>query len=260
MANPPSEAKIPLQGKSVLITRPRESRELRDDLTEKLQSWGAEVLFQPAIVISDPPDWRPLDNVLARLYEFDWLVFSSGNGVRYFFERLLLSGGDARNLVNVKIAAIGPTTAEELKKYHLQAALVPTEFCAEALADALAGEAVGRRFLLVRASRGREVLAERLTAAGANVEQVVAYTSSDIVHPDAAIATRFAAGGIDWVTVSSSSIARALARVFGENLRRTKLASISPITSATLRELGFEPATEAREFTAAGLAEAILQS
>ena len=185
-------------------------------------------------------------------------MFSSVNGARYFFDRLFLSGGDARRLSNVKIAAIGPTTAEELKKFSLHADLVPGEFRAEALADALAAEAARRNFLLVRASRGREVLAEQLTAAGANVEQVVAYTSSDIEQPDDTIASRLAAGNIDWITVTSSSIARSLARLFGENLRRAKLASISPVTSATLRELGFEPAAEAKIFTAAGLAETIL--
>jgi uroporphyrinogen III methyltransferase/synthase len=145
-----------------------------------------------------------------------------------------------------------------LGNYHLQANLTPSEFRAEALADALAAEAAGRRFLLIRASRGREVLAEQLIAAGASVEQAVAYASSDVEQPDEAISARLAAGNIDWITVSSSSIARSLARLFGENLRRAKLASISPVTSATLGELGFEPAAEAKEFTAGGLAEAIL--
>ncbi|MCC6124427.1 MAG: uroporphyrinogen-III C-methyltransferase [Pirellulales bacterium] len=275
----------PLFGKSVLITRPRESRlgdwsifrredtadnfdfprimdlspSPRDEMTENLRAWGAEVLFQSAIAISAPLDWGPLDRALARLEEFDWLVFSSMNGVRYFLERLLHGGGDARRLGKAKIAAIGPSTAEELKNCRLRADLVPGEFRAEALADALCAEAAGRRFLLIRASRGREVLAEQLAAAGATVEQVVAYSSIDVERPDEAVAARLAAGGIDWITVSSSSIARSLAKLFGENLRRTKLASISPVTSATLRELGFEPAVEARQFTAIGLAEAILE-
>ena len=250
----------PLFGKSVLITRPRENREMRDHLTDKLRESGAEVLYQPAIVISDPPDWQLLDDAIARLPELDWLVFSSVNGVRYFFDRLLQNGGDARRLGNVKIAAIGPTTADELKQYSLRADVVPTEFRAEALADALAGKAARRNFLLIRASRGREVLAEQLTAAGANVEQAVAYASSDVEQPDEAIAARLAAGKIDWITVTSSSIARSLAKLFGENLRRAKIASISPVTSATLRELGFEPVAEARVFTAEGLAEAILEN
>jgi uroporphyrinogen III methyltransferase/synthase len=247
----------PLVGTTVLATRP--SALTHDDLTDQLRRLGAEVLSQPAIVIGEPADWRPLDEALARVGNFDWIVFSSVNGVSYFFRRLLETGRDARHLSRAKLAAIGPTTAQELERYHLRADLVPGEFRAEALADALAEKAAGRRFLLIRASRGREVLAERLSAAGAAVEQVVAYSSRDVEQPDASIAARLAAGEIDWITVSSSSIARSLAQLFGECLRRAKLASISPVTSVTLRELGFSPAAEATTFTAAGLVEAILR-
>jgi uroporphyrinogen III methyltransferase / synthase len=238
---------------------PRPPGPPHDDLTEQLHRLGAEVLSQPAIVVGEPDDWQPLDEAIARLGDFDWIVFSSVNGVSYFFKRLLESGRDARHLGRARLAAIGPTTAQGLERYHLRADLVPDEFRAEALADALAANAAGRRFLLIRASRGREVLAERLSAAGAAVEQVVAYSSRDVDEPDASLAARLAAGEIDWITVSSSSIARSLANLFGENLRLAKLASISPVTSATLRELSFEPAAEATTFTAAGLVDAILR-
>ena len=136
--------------------------------------------------------------------------------------------------------------------------LVPEQFRAEALAEALAHEAPGRRFLLARASRGREVLAEQLTAAGATVEQIVVYTSTDVEEPDPAVAALLRAGRIDWITVTSSAIARSLVRLFGEDLRRAKLASISPITSGVLRELGHQPAAEAAEYTIAGLVAAIV--
>ena len=116
----------------------------------------------------------------------------------------------------------------------------------------------GKRFLLARASRGREVLAERLTAAGAQVEQIVVYTSTDVERPEAEIAAMLRAGRIGWITVTSSAIARSLARLFGDDLRRAKLASISPITSGVLRELGYQPAAEAAEYTLAGLAAAIV--
>jgi uroporphyrinogen III methyltransferase / synthase len=136
---------------------------------------------------------------------------------------------------------------------------VPDEFRAESVAEALAPTAAGRRFLLIRASRGREALAEGLTAAGAIVEQAVAYSSGDVKLPDEVIAARLAVCGIDWITVSSSAIARSLAKLFGDNLRKAKLASISPVTSGAIKKLGFEPAAEAKEYTAAGLAKAILQ-
>ena len=209
------------------------------------------------IRISDPPDWRPVDSVLDRLDEFDWIVFSSANGVQYFIERLLKIGGDFGQLRRAKLAAIGPATSNALLRHRLLADVIPPEFRAESLADALAGQASGKRFLLVCASRGREILAEQLRSAGAIVEQVVAYTSSDVDMPDPDIAAKLAARKIDWITVTSSSIARSLTALFGEKLRQSKLASISPVTSTTLRELGYEPAVEAAEYTMPGLAAAI---
>src|SRR5205814_8047142 len=123
--------------------------------------------------------------------------------------------------------------------------------------ESLRGGAAGKRFLLVRASRGREVLAEHLTAAGGVVEQIVVYESVDVDTADVEITAKMAAGGIDWTTVTSSAIARSLVRLFGDSLNKTKLVSISPITSATLRELGYEPATEAKEYTMDGVVEVL---
>ena len=171
-------------------------------------------------------------------------------------DRLKRAGHWAR-LGGVKLAAIGPGTADELARYKLEANLVPEQFRAEALAEALAREAPGQRFLLARASRGREILAEQLSAAGALVEQIVVYSSVDVERADPAVAALLGAGRIDWITVTSSAIARSLAALFGEDLRRAKLASLSPVTSGVLRELGYEPAVEAAEYTMAGLAVAI---
>jgi len=260
-----------LFGQRVLLTRPRDQV---GPLCERLEELGAEVLVQPAIRIGDPPDWAPVDAALARLDQYDWLVFSSANGVCYLLERLFHRGGDLRRLGQVRLAAIGPATAEELRRYHLQADVVPGEYRAEALADELvgrcgsvrstAGPTVGStatpRFLLARASRGREVLAEQLTAAGAAVEQIVVYSSTDVEQAEEEVAAAMSAGRIDWVTVTSSAIARSLVAMFGEQLRGCKLASISPITSETLRQLGHEPAAEATEYTTEGLVEAILAS
>jgi uroporphyrinogen III methyltransferase / synthase len=251
----------PLQGTRVLVTRPAPENDLSppDPLVEQLRQLGAEVMVQPAIRIGPPPDWRPVDAALARLDEFDWLVFSSANGVRY----LLKKGTQLffrKRAASPFLAAIGPGTADELTRYGLHADLVPPQFRAESLAEVLAPQALGKRFLLVRASRGREVLAERLTAAGALVEQIVVYTNADVEQPDPKIAALLRAGQIDWITVTSSTIARSLVRLFGEDLRRAKLASISPITSGTLRELGHQPAVEAGEYTLAGLVSAMTGS
>lgn len=249
--------KRPLFGQRVLVTRPGDQA---GPLADLLADLGAEVLIQPAIRISEPPDWRPVDEALERLPSYDWLVFSSSNGVASLLNRLLAGGSDLRRLGSVRLAAIGPGTADALAAFHLRADLIPDEFRAESLAAALAVEASGKRFLLARASRGREVLAEQLRSAGAVVDQVVVYSSTDVDVADEQVAQRLAAGEIQWLTVTSSAIARSLAGLFGEDLRKTRLASISPITSATLRELGYEPAVEAREYTIPGVVEAIMQA
>lgn len=246
----------PLAGRRVLLTRPRRQSE---GLWRQLHELGAEVLAQPAIEIGPPADWAPVDAALAHVEDYQWLVFSSSNGVRALFERLQFLRGDLRAVARVKLAAIGPGTAEELARYELHADLVPDEHRAETLAEALATQPPGTRFLLARASRGREVLAEQLTAAGAIVEQVVVYSSADVVAPDAAVAQTLESGRIDWITVTSSAIARSLVRLFGPALGRARLASISPITSQTLRELGWTPTVEAREYTMDGLVEAVLK-
>jgi uroporphyrinogen III methyltransferase/synthase len=214
--------------------------------------------MQPVIEITEPEDWRPVDSVISRRGEFDWLVFSSSNGVRYFLKRLFDAGHDLRRLGGAKLAAIGPATGDALAEYHLQADLRPDEYRAEALAEALAPLARGRRVLLARASRGRETLSESLAAAGAIVEQAVVYESTDIAAPDSDILETLAAGRIDWTTVTSSAIARSLVRLFGEALRRTQLAAISPITAEVLTELDHQPAVIADDYTAAGIVSAIL--
>jgi uroporphyrinogen III methyltransferase / synthase len=250
--------KMPLTGVRVMATRPVVLG-ISDPLVEQLGQLGAELILQPAIRIQPPADWKPIDDALARLQQFDWLVFSSANGVRYLLDRARQRIGTASFPGRVKLAAIGPGTTDELARHGLHADLVPEQFRAESLAESLAAEASGRQFLLARASRGREVLAEQLTAAGANVEQIVAYTSTDVEQPDPSVAELLSGGRIDWITVTSSAIARSLVKLFGENLHRAKLASISPITSATLRESGYEPAAEADPYTMAGLVEAIVR-
>lgn len=246
---------LSLSGVCVLVTRPREQAA---QLRVRLEELGASVLLQPSIRIDSPANWWDVDRTLARLDEFHWLVFSSTNGVEYLLRRLEATGGDLRRLERLQLAAIGPGTAEELSRWHLKADLMPEEYRAESLAEALTPLASGKRILLARASRGREVLAEMLTAAGGLVEQVVVYTSTDVEQLEPEVASALAAGQIDWITVTSSSIARWLVARLGETLRRTRLVSISPVTSGVLRQLGHEPAAEAAEYTMEGVVRAIL--
>jgi uroporphyrinogen III methyltransferase/synthase len=245
-----------LFGRRILVTRPESQA---GKLAELLEDLGADVLQQPAIEISPPADWALVDRAVHRLHEFAWLVFSSANGVRFFLDRLLAVGRDLRSFGSCRIAVIGPGTADELLRYHLRADLQPATYRAEALADELAKSAGGSCFLLVRASRGREVLAERLVAAGGRVEQIVAYRSTDTATPHPDIAARWAAGEIDYITVTSSAIARSLVHLFGERPPRGNLVSISPVTSETLRELGWEANVEAASYTMQGVVDAIVQ-
>jgi uroporphyrinogen III methyltransferase/synthase len=226
-------------------------------MCRQLAELGADCLLQPAIAIEPPDDWSPVDRALEQLPEFDWIVFSSANGVRGLLDRLCELHGDLRLLGGVRLAAIGPRTADELGKYHLRADVQPDAFRAEALADALSSDAVGNRFLLCRASRGREVLAEQLQAAGAEIHQIVVYESRDVTSPDDQTADALADGKIDWITVTSSAIARSIVAMFGNGLHKSRLASISPVTSATLSELGFPPHAEATEYTTAGVIDAM---
>jgi uroporphyrinogen III methyltransferase/synthase len=246
----------PLCGARVLVTRPRDQA---GKLVDLLEEQGAEVLLHPAIEIDAPDDWGPVDRVLARLAEFDWIAFSSANGVAWFFRRLLETGRDARALGRLKLAAIGPGTADALADFQLRTDLVPDSFRAESLAEALSRQAAGRRVLLARASRGREIVADQLRDAGACVEQIVVYHSTDVPQPDARIAALLSEGAIDWVTVTSSAIAHSLVRLFGDALRRSRLASLSPVTSETLSTLGFPPAAEADRYTMSGLVESIIR-
>ena len=245
----------PLVGRIVLVTRPARQA---DSLVDRLADLGAAVLAQPAIEIGPPPDWAPVDAAIEKIDAFDWMVFSSANGVHSFLQRLGHGGRDLRALGPVKLAAIGPATAETLAEYHLHADVQPADYRAEALAESLAPQARGQQFLLVRASRGREVLAEMLTAAGAAISQVVAYESRDAAEPDADVAAALAAGQIHWITVTSSAIARSLVRLFGSDLAKAKLAAISPITAGVLAEAGFPAAAVAEQYTTDGLIDAIL--
>jgi len=246
-----------LFGQTVLVTRPRHQAET---LCDRFSRLGARVLVQPTIEIRPCIDWGPVDDALTKMDEYDWLVFSSVNGVEYLLHRLFELGRDLRSLGRVRLAAIGSGTAEALAARHLKADLVPNEFRAEALAESLAPHVADRRVLLARASRGREVLAERLEQAGASVSQVVVYESTDVERLEPQVEEALSTHQIDWVTITSSAIARSAVHLMGDHLGSTKLVSISPITSDALRSLGCEPSAEATEYTMDGVVDAVLQA
>ena len=253
----------PLFGHRVLVTRPRHQA---GPMMRRLELLGAVPVLMPTVEIRDPSDFGPLDAVLDRFREhaFDWVVFTSSNGVHAFVRRLLARGRDVRDFGGVKLAAIGPKTADALRSYHLTPDVVPTEFIAESLAAALAKEVTGQRVLLARANRGREVLRDELSKVAA-VEQVTVYEQADAVDPDSAAVDALRRGEIGFVTLSSSNVARSLARVFDDTVRgridrgEIKLVAISPETGRAVRELGYPVAAEADVYTADGLIDAVVR-
>jgi uroporphyrinogen III methyltransferase/synthase len=250
----------PLFGKAVLVTRPRHQA---GDMVHQIEELGGEVVVLPAVEIYPADDFGPLDRALAQLPAYHWLAFTSSNGVHAFLGRLRQSGRDLRALGGVKLAAIGPATAEALRGYHLEPDLVPAEFNSEGLAAALRERVAGQRVLLARADRGLDLLREELSKVAA-VDQVAVYRQKDAEFDGGQEAlARLGRGEIDFVSLTSSNIARALLGALGSDARRqvesgrTKLVSISPRTSAAAREVGWPVAAEATEYTTAGVVAAM---
>jgi uroporphyrinogen III methyltransferase/synthase len=251
----------PLFGKRVLVTRPRQQAA---DFVRKLELLGAVPFVLPAVEILPPEDWTEVDARLARLDSYDWLVFTSVNGVQSFLGRLREIGRDIRSLSGLKLAAIGPGTAEALRAYHLEADLVPDEFRSESLAAALAKEAQGKRILLARADRGRDVLRTELTKV-AEVDQVTVYRQMEAVPSDGPVHDGLRRGEIDFVTLTSANVARMVLRSLDEISKERahagdlRLVTISPVTSAAVIDMGYPVAAEARVYTTDGMIEALLE-
>ncbi len=250
--------KLPLFGKRIVVTRAAgQAREL----SGRLAALGAEAIELPVISLVAPEDARPLDEAISRLEHFDWIVFTSVNGVRFFLERLDASDGDLRRL-RAKLCAIGPVTRKAIEALHLKVDLMPDEFVAESVAGAFAREPMrGARVLLPRAEAARELLPEALRAMGAEVEVVAAYRNA---IPDGAAGRAralFGEGAVkpDWVTFTSGSTVANFLAVAGERaLEGVRRASIGPVTTAALRARGIAPDAEAREYTIDGLVEALV--
>jgi uroporphyrinogen III methyltransferase/synthase len=250
----------PLFGKRVLVARPRHQA---GDMVRRLEELGAVPVVLPAVEVREPADWSAVDRALADLPGYDWLVFTSANGVHALLRRLRQTGRDLRALGGVRLAVIGPGTAEALRGYHLEPDLMPEAFTSEALAAALKAQAAGRRILLARADRGRDVLRQDLSAV-ARVDQVAVYSQVDAVEASGEMLGQLGRGEVHYVALTSSNIARALLRGLDGAARRrieageVRLVSISPVSSAAVRELGLPVAAEAAEYTAAGVVAALV--
>jgi uroporphyrinogen-III synthase len=247
----------PLRGVRILVTR---AQAQAAELTSLLSAQGAEVIEVPTIEIRPPASYAALDAALCHIAQYDWLVLTSASAVRALFDRL----GEAKiapdKLRALSIAAIGPVTRKAIEEQGLAVAVMPERYVAESVVDALRDRVRGRRVLLVRAKIARDVIPAELRKAGAEVgiaeayETVVPVDAGDRLHE--ALAAR-----PQVITFTSSSTARHLVSLLSGDTKRLDgitLASIGPVTSQTLRELGLRVEVEAREHTMAGLTRAIV--
>jgi uroporphyrinogen-III synthase len=250
--------KSPLAGRRILITR---ARRQAGSLARLLRQQGAKVMQVPAIEIRPPQSFHPLDGALKSLPGYDWLILTSVNGVEALFARMAKCHVRFADRERPKIAAIGPATKRAIEEAGLKVSVMPREYVAESVVRELRAKVRGKRVLLVRAKVARDVIPRELRRAGARVDVVEAYET--VVPKDSARklhAILRAKRKPDAVTFTSSSTARNFMALVGTktSLRGIALASIGPVTSATLRELGLRPTIEAREYTMAGLVKAIV--
>ncbi len=251
--------RLPLFGKRIVTTRTRDQATV---LKEAIEELGAEAIEIPAIEIRDPQSWQPLDEAIGRLEKFDYLVFTSANGVKKFLGRLQVCGRDVRDLKGVQIGAIGPGTAAELAKTGIRIEILPKEYRAEGLIEFFKDLDIrGKAFLIPRAKVARDILPIALMNRGAHVEVVEAY---ETVRP------QFVPGELerkltpqpDAIAFTSSSTVTNFLRLLDDHrlhdaLTGTAIASIGPITSDTIRKHGLKVSIEAAESTIVGLVEAL---
>ena len=251
----------PLFGKRIVVTR---ARDQASDLVKALSELGAECLECPTIQVAPPDDTGPLERAIAELNAFDWIVFTSVNGVSCFFERLFGVGRDVRALGHLRTAAIGPATAERLKSFGLASDLMPENYRAESIIAGFRGQNIGgKSILLPRAQEARQILPEELTAMGATVREVAAYKTEPVSRDPQALIERLATAAVDLITFTSSSTVKNFKALlpearFGELAAGVAAACIGPVTAATARQLGFDVRIEAQTYTIPGLCEAIL--
>ena len=251
----------PLFGKRILVTR---AREQASALTRRLEAAGAEVVEFPAIQIAPPESWAPLDDAIARLREYHWAIFTSANGVRFFWDRLQHARRDARDLFGIMVCAIGPATAAALCERGVRADLVPEEFKAEGLVDAIGDRLLpGARVLLARAAEAREVLPEELIRRGAQVDVVPAYRTIKAASNADEVRGLLEEGRIHAVTFTSSSTVKHFLDLVGGDggalLRGVVVASIGPITAETAARQGIASHIVPESYTIPALADALVR-
>ncbi len=251
---------LPLFGKKILVTR---SREQASDLAERLREFGAWPIEFPTIEIVPPSSWADVDHCLKQMIAYDWLIFTSVNGVKFFINRLLALGMDIRDLKGPKICAIGPKTAEVLRDLNLQVDFIPAEYQAEGLLERWRGVNLkGKKFLIPRAKVARDLLPEELRKAGAVVDVVEVYQTILPQKEREKIRQLLKEREISAITFTSSSTAQNFAEIIGEEVKELTagipIASIGPITAAKVSSLGMETTIMPKEYTIPALVDALV--
>jgi uroporphyrinogen III methyltransferase/synthase len=251
-----------LFGKTIVVTR---AREQASDFRTLLEERGAHCLEFPTIQVVPPTSWTPLDNAIGQLADYDWVIFTSVNGVRFFFERLQEQGKDGRALHGIKLGAIGPKTGATIVERGLRPDLIPPEYRAEAVIDALGKDEVsGKKFLLPRAAKAREILPEKLEEMGGKVDVVTAYETVRPPGKAEEVRRLLQKGEIACITFTSSSTVDNFAAMFPDDnlpalVGDAAVASIGPITAETAGGYGLEVDIIPEEYTIEALTASIVE-
>ncbi|PYJ69627.1 MAG: uroporphyrinogen-III C-methyltransferase [Verrucomicrobia bacterium] len=246
----------PLSGKRIVITR---TRKQASALSSKLRALGAQVIELPTIRIEPPNDLRSFAELVQDAHIYDWIVFTSANGVEAFFEIFFKLYDDVREIGAARIAAIGPATAQRVKDFHLHVDLQPEEFVAEAVVKEFQkqGSIENLRILLVGAEKTRDVLLKELSALGAIVDQAFAYRTVPETRDTTGARRQLAREGADLITFTSSSTVENFLALGLPWPKGMQVASIGPITSKTARDHGLKIAVEAHQHDIDGLVQVI---
>jgi uroporphyrinogen III methyltransferase/synthase len=252
----------PLFGKGILVTRPRDQAQALSNL---LAAQGAEPVECPTLEIHPPDSWTPVDEAIHALSTYNWVIFTSVNGVQSFMGRLWFHQKDARSLAGLRVCCIGPRTREEAARWGVGADLVPQDFQAEGILEAMDRIGVkGQRILIPRAKVAREILPDQLEAMGAMVRVVQAYQAIPPAVEIAPIRDRLRNREIHYLTFTSSSTVRNFCQLFDnrqelqELTRDITVAVIGPITAQTVQEEGLSVDVVALENTVPALVDAII--
>jgi uroporphyrinogen III methyltransferase/synthase len=253
---------LPLLGKKIVVTR---ARAQASDLIALLRKYGAECIEIPTIKINPSKDIQPLIESIDRIDSYDWVIFTSVNGVKFFFDTLYAQNKDVRVLGHLKFACIGPVTKEKLKEYGIVSDVLPETYRAESVVKAFSDKNIkDKNILIPRAKEARKILPEELKKMGANIEEVTAYETTLVNDNQKNLVAMLENNDIDIVTFTSSSTVKNFAELipsdkFKKLIKNITCACIGPITEKTADSLGFSTDIAATEYTIAGLVDSILK-